>query len=87
MSVSTYNQKYLKMEDLHVQSVLVECILHIDLFFQTVCVVLHVADRCPTEQRSSSEEGEHVTFQSRNLSNTLQEIWDRIVSCKGMFTD
>ncbi|XP_053482681.1 histone-lysine N-methyltransferase ASH1L isoform X8 [Ictalurus furcatus] len=41
------------------------------------------SDRCPTEQRSSSEEGEHVTFQSRNLSNTLQEIWDRIVSCKG----
>ncbi|KAB5587004.1 hypothetical protein PHYPO_G00007980 [Pangasianodon hypophthalmus] len=41
------------------------------------------SDRCPIEQRSCSEEGEHVTFQSRNLSHTLQEIWERIVSCKG----
>ncbi|KAM9488214.1 histone-lysine N-methyltransferase ASH1L-like isoform 2-T3 [Clarias gariepinus] len=41
------------------------------------------SDRCPIERRSCSEEGVRVTFQSRNLSQTLQEIWDGIVSCKG----
>ncbi|XP_060726377.1 histone-lysine N-methyltransferase ASH1L-like isoform X2 [Tachysurus vachellii] len=41
------------------------------------------SDRCPIDRSSCAEEGEHITFQSRNLSHTLQEIWDRIVTCKG----
>ncbi|TSR75297.1 Histone-lysine N-methyltransferase ASH1L [Bagarius yarrelli] len=41
------------------------------------------SDRSPIERRSCSEEREHVAFQSQNLSQTLQEIWERIVNCKG----
>ncbi|KAI5106069.1 putative histone-lysine N-methyltransferase ASH1L isoform X1, partial [Silurus meridionalis] len=40
-------------------------------------------DRCPTEWMSCSKEGEHVTFKSKNLSHTLQEIWERTVRFKG----
>ncbi|KAG9276051.1 histone-lysine N-methyltransferase ASH1L isoform X1 [Astyanax mexicanus] len=39
--------------------------------------------RCLSDQRSSPEEEKQTGGRSRTLKHTLQEIWNRIISCKG----